>query len=94
MDESTSVTALRGVSAGGRREEQLYRLGITTVGELVRHYPRAYQDRGDVRCVSDGADADDGAHSYILTVVTSPVTVTLRGRMTMTKFRAADETET
>ncbi len=92
MDGSTSVTALRGVSAGGRREEQLYRLGITTVGELVRHYPRAYQDRGDVRCVSDGADADDAPHSYILTVVTSPVTVTLRGRMTMTKFRAADDT--
>ena len=99
MTEYTGVTALRGVSEGGKRKEQLYKLGIATVGELARHYPRAYQDRGDVRHVNaekDGEDENDTAspHSYILTVVTSPSTVTLRRRMTMTRFRAADETGT
>ena len=93
INGDSPVSALNGVSAGGRREEQLARLGIATVGELARHYPRSYQDRGDVRLVGE-PPSDGEPHSYVLTVVTAPVTVTLRRSMTMTRFRASDESGT
>ena len=41
---SDSVTSLPGV--GAKRAECLARLGIETVGDLLRHAPRASEDRG------------------------------------------------
>jgi len=43
-----------------RRAEALLRLGVTTVGELLRHYPHRYLDLSatpDLRTVPPGADA-------------------------------------
>lgn len=86
------VSALAGVSEGGTRERQLRKLGIYTVGDLLYHFPRTYQDRGDVRRLSD--DPDGEAHSYILTVVTAPSVTTIRRGMTLVRFRASDESGT
>ncbi len=83
------VSALSGISAGGTREAQLARLGIYTVGDLLSHYPRTYEMRGDVRCVTDEPDGEP--HSYMLTVVTSPTVTTPHRGMTILKFRAADD---
>lgn len=44
------VQILRGV--GPARKEQLRRLGIETVGDLLFHFPRFYQDLTDVRPIS------------------------------------------
>jgi ATP-dependent DNA helicase RecG len=45
------VSAIKGV--GGVREAALARLGIRTVGDLLRHYPRDYEDRRDKRKIGD-----------------------------------------
>jgi ATP-dependent DNA helicase RecG len=45
-----SVQYLKGV--GPARFEQLRRLGIETVGDLLFHFPRAYDDLSDVRAIA------------------------------------------
>jgi ATP-dependent DNA helicase RecG len=42
-----SVQFLRGV--GPARVERLAKLGITTIADLIRHFPRGYEDLSDVR---------------------------------------------
>lgn len=74
---------------GAKRTEALARLNIYTVGDLIRHYPRGYQNRGDVHLLSDGAWDQNAA--YALTVGTQPTSVRLRGGKTVTKFRAFDD---
>jgi ATP-dependent DNA helicase RecG len=45
-----SVEVLRGVSPA--RQEQLARLGITTIGDLLFHIPRAYENLTDIRPIA------------------------------------------
>ena len=85
------VSELQGVSAGGSRERQLRKLGIYTLGDLCYHFPRDYQDRGDIRLLYDDAESDGEPHAYILTVVTMPTVTTIRRGMTLIHFRASDE---
>ncbi len=47
---SQSVQFIKGV--GPARAEQLRRLGIETVRDLLFHFPRAYQDLSDIRAIS------------------------------------------
>ncbi len=89
---SSPVSALSGVAEGGAREKQLQKLGIFTVGDLISHFPRTYEDRGDVKSVTDTPDGEP--HAYVMTVVTSPTVTTPRRGMTILKFRAADESGT
>ncbi len=86
------VSALSGVAEGGAREKQLFKLGIYTVGDLLSHYPRAYEDRGDVRSIADEPEGEP--HAYVLTVVTAASITTPRRGMTILKFRAADDSGT
>ena len=81
------VKALPGI--GPVKAGQLARLGIETVRDLLFHIPHGFEDRGRVRLLSD---AEEGVSaSYILTVGTAPTVARIRGRMTLTKFRAFDE---
>ncbi len=81
------ITALRGV--GQARAAALARLGITDTASLLRHYPRGYQHRGDIHLL---AEPMDGApHAYRLVVGTQPQNVMLKGRLTLTRFSAFDE---
>ena len=84
---ASSVRVLHGV--GDTRAKTLEKAGIVTVEDVVRRFPRAYQDRGDVRRLVDGKDGQK--HSFLLTVATVPSNARLRGRLTMTKFRVFDE---
>jgi RecG-like helicase len=43
----TKIKKLYGV--GEARAAAYARLGVSTVGDLLRHYPRGYEDRGDIR---------------------------------------------
>jgi len=86
-DGSSPVRVLHGV--GETRAKTLEKAGIVTVLDVVRHFPRAYQDRGDVRRLADGRDGEK--HSFLLTVATVPSSARLRGRMTLTKFRVFDD---
>lgn len=91
MIPETPVSELKGV--GDARKKALSRLGIETVGDLVRHLPRAYQDRGDVTTVS-AARESEGVVSLILTVSSEPSLARLNRGLTMLRFRAFDETGT
>ncbi len=47
----TPVSALSGV--GPKRAEQFEKLGISSVGELIQFYPRAYEDWSEVTPIAD-----------------------------------------
>ncbi len=91
------VTVLKGV--GDTKAKALGKAGIRTVRDLARHYPRAYQNRGDVKTVSRATALSREAEvpapcSLILTVATEPKTANIRRGMSLTKFRAFDESGT
>ena len=86
-ERNMPVRKLYGV--GAAREAAYARMGIHTVGDLLLHYPRGYENRGDVRllCEADGVSKC----SHVLTVATEPKSVRVRGRMSLLKFRAFDD---
>ncbi len=88
FDMQTPVLKLNGV--GKVRATQLAKLGINTLGDLVYYFPRAYEKRGDVRPLS-ACDPDSNC-AYILTVATEVKQTTIRRGLTISKFRAFDET--
>ena len=88
------VTALPGI--GPVRAKAYGRLGIETIGDLAYHFPRGYENRGDVRLLSDtpnSAKVAEGA-AVILTVATEPKKTMIRRGMTLLRFRAYDESGT
>ena len=89
-----SVRELRGV--GDAKVKAFEKLGIRTIGDLLNHHPRAYQNRGDVTTVANAVHGirETGEVvpvSLILTVANDAVTARVRGRLEITKFRAFDE---
>lgn len=81
------VTMLPGV---GRVKAACYeKMGVRTLGDLLEHYPRAYEDRGSV-CLLANARAD-GKSAVVLTIATQPRCVQLRSHKSFLKFRAYDE---
>ena len=65
------------------------KLGIRTLGDLLYHFPRAYENRGDVHLLSEAPL--DCRTAVVLTVGTEPKSARIRGRMSLLKFRAFDE---
>jgi len=86
-----SIRTLPGI--GEKRAAQYERLGIATVGDLLRHFPRAYQNRGQTTRLIDVQDGE--IHSVIVTVATEPrLTPPLKNRLILLKFRVFDESAT
>lgn len=82
----TNIQYMRGV--GGTRAAALSKLGITTVGQLLYHFPRGYEFRGNVKPL---AAAEPGeVASFILTAATDVRNATIRRGMTLSKLRAFD----
>ena len=88
LSPGSPVSALPGI--GKTREAAFARIGIFTVRDLLYHFPTAYENRGDIRRLAD-VMADRETHAFLLTVDTPPKSVTIRRGMTLTKFRAFDE---
>lgn len=84
---NTDIGKLYGI--GAVKKDAYARLGIHTVGDLLSHYPRGYEDRGNVRLLSESDGQTKCA--YILTVATEPRSARVRGRMSLLKFRAYDD---
>ncbi|PWL98935.1 MAG: ATP-dependent DNA helicase RecG [Clostridiales bacterium] len=74
---------------GARRAEAFHKLGIHTARDLVYHFPRAYEPRGNVRTTGEVADGE--VCSLVLTVNTEPKTATVRRGMVITKLTAFDD---
>lgn len=81
------VEQLKGV--GNARSKQLARLNIHTVRDLVYFFPRSYEKRGDVRLLSNASF--DAPVSLILTVGTAVRNARIKNNMTISKFRAFDD---
>ena len=91
----TPISSLSGV--GSARKAAYERMGIYTVEDLLYHFPRAYEHRGDIRMLADASEEPykSGARmSTVLTVSTEPRVTRVKGRMTLCKFRAFDESGT
>ncbi len=85
---SSPVTVLSGV--GPAKAASYAKAGIETLEDLLLHVPRAYENRGDIRKLSE-ARTDGGKTAVVLTVATTPQAAKLRGGLTILKFRAFDQ---
>ena len=82
-----SVRELRGV--GEKKTQSLARLGIVTVRDLLRFYPRTFQDR---RVRRDTAFLPDGEKAAVVVCVTAAPTLYRKSRTaSVTRIRAADD---
>jgi len=89
ISPDTPVSELPGI--GPVRRAAFEKLGIFCAKDLIMHFPRGYQHRGDVKMLSE---ADFGVNTaFILTVGTIPRTETIsrQKRMSITRFNAFDE---
>ncbi len=85
---NTSVQYLKGV--GEKRAELLAKLGITTVGELLTHYPRQYEDWSAVLSI---AEAPRGQSCCVRgTALAPPVERRIRKGLTLYTFSVSDAT--
>jgi len=85
-----NITIIKGV--GQQRAQLFSKLGIRSVGALLRFYPRSYEDWSSPSTIID-AIHDDAP--FILARVISPVKEhRIRAGMTLYKCRAADENGT
>ncbi len=87
LTATTPITELNGV--GKVRAAQLSKLGISTVGDLIYYFPRAYEKRGEIRLLSE-YDAERSC-AYLLTVATEVRTANIRRGLSISKLRAFDE---
>lgn len=85
---TSPITSLSGV--GRARAEAYARMGVVTLEDLLYHIPRAYENRGDIRKLSDIQNGD-GKTALVLTVATEPRCARLPRRLSLLKFRAYDE---
>ena len=90
MTVDTPVSMLNGV--GKTRAAQLEKLGIATIGDLIYFFPRAFEKRGNISKLS-ALDTEHSA-SYLLTVSSSVSSAKIRQGLTISKFRAFDESGT
>ena len=84
------LTALPGIAKA--RSEAFARLGIHTVRDLLLHFPRSYENRGNIKTIAEAADGETTA--LALVVATQPRTANIRRGMSITKFRAFDSSGT
>lgn len=87
MTSSTPITELKGV--GTVRASQLQKLGINTLGDLIYYFPRAFEKRGNIRPLS--CFDEEKPASYLLTVATKVTQANIRRGLTISKFRAFDD---
>ena len=85
-----SVKVLSGI--GPARVKAYSKLGINTVSDLIYHFPRAYENRGDIKLLSECIPGDKAALEMVIGTV--PKKTMIRRGMTLLKFTAFDESGT
>lgn len=89
METLTSpVTVLRGI--GPQKAKVLERLEIRTLGDLLRFYPRAYDDRRETRKISELIPGESACVAAM--IASAPTLAHIRKGMDLVKVRAVDET--
>ena len=87
MRANDNISTLPGV--GKVTEGKLAKLGISTLRDMVFHFPRAYEKRGNIKLLAERIT--DRSVSYLLTVSTEVSSAKVKGNITLSKFRAFDE---
>ena len=87
MNFNTSLSDLSGI--GPKRAEAFASIGLYTAGDLLYHFPRAYQNRGNISLLA--AAPSKLVTAFVLEVMSSPSNVRIKGGRIVTKFRAFDE---
>lgn len=89
---SLPITTLYGVSSA--REKLFAKLGISTLYDLVFHFPVSHENRGDTKKADEVQNGE--CASLVLEVITPITNARIKSRgnrqMTVQKFVAADET--
>ncbi len=85
---SDPVTILKGV--GAARAKQFENLNIRTLGDLICHFPRGYEDRTVLRTI-DTLEVDVPA-CFKAVVMNTPRTSHIRKGLDLTKVQVADHT--
>lgn len=85
--QDTPIEKFYGI--GQKRAEAFHKLGLFTARDLLFHFPRAYEPRGNVKTTVDAIDGE--VCSLILTVSAEPKTAMIRRGMVLTKLVAFDE---
>ena len=81
------ITSLKGF--GKTRAEMFAKLGVDSVGELLRFYPRTYSDWGNVTPISE---VKNGEKALIkATVCTAVSTVRISGGRMLSKVQVCDD---
>lgn len=75
---------------GPKRAQQLEKLGVHTIGDLLTLFPRDYEDRRTLRAIRDLSDGESVCIRGI--VGTAPVHTRLPGGRDMCRFRVFDAT--
>ncbi|MCQ2770359.1 MAG: ATP-dependent DNA helicase RecG [Clostridia bacterium] len=88
MNFDTDIKCLYGV--GPKKAELFNKMGIFTLGDLCYHFPRAYENRGNVIKVEDAQDGQ--ISSFIIKMVTDPYIVVRNKKMTLAKMVGHDDT--
>ena len=89
METLTSpITVLRGI--GPQKAKVLERLEIRTLGDLLRFYPRAYDDRRETRKISELIPGESACVAAM--IASAPTLAHIRKGMDLIKVRAVDET--
>lgn len=90
IDLDTNIQFLKGV--GPVKSEVFNKIGIHTVGDLIRYYPRVYEDRTELRKISEFVDGEN------VLFTASPVgkinVQRTRNRLTIHKIFVTDGTDT
>lgn len=96
MDALLAAPVLRLPGVGERRAALLARLGLHTVYDLLFHFPRAYENRGDVVRLTETQNPSRAGmrQAVLLTVSAEPRRARLKNRLTLLKFRAFDDSGT
>ncbi|HJB32542.1 ATP-dependent DNA helicase RecG [uncultured Oscillibacter sp.] len=89
-DLNTDVRYIKGI--GEQRAKALGKLGIATLRDLISYFPRAYDDRTQLRRI---ADLVPGETAGVAAMVASPPTIShIRRGLDLVKLRAVDDTGT
>lgn len=87
MQLSDPITSLKGI---GEKTAALYhKLNIFTIDDLIRHYPRNYEEWRDI--VKIGELRANQVHAVRAMVISAPQTVHIRKNMTITTMRVKDD---
>ncbi|GFI61110.1 ATP-dependent DNA helicase RecG [Clostridiales bacterium] len=86
LEYSRGVGCLKGIGSG--REKYLKKLNIETIGDLICHYPRDYEDRSRITEINDLVPDE---LSVILAEIKDEAKNTFFKGMNITKARAFDE---